>query len=97
MDLNLVGIWQSVKSNLNSLPVGATIQFAKDGKVKTTRKAAGKDETLEGTFTVAGDKITLTRKVGNDQLASTLTIKKATATELTLERDGKSAELKRKK
>jgi hypothetical protein len=45
---------------------------------------------------VVADKLTLTRKVGNDELQSALTIKKATPTELVLERRGKTIELRRK-
>ena len=92
----LVGTWETVRGDLPSLPAGSSLEFTKDGAAKSIRKAQGQLETLEGAYTVAGDKLTLTRKIGTDDLTSTLTIKKLTATELTLERDGKTADLKRK-
>ena len=92
----LVGIWETVRGDLPSLPAGSVLEFGKDGVAKATRKAQGQLETLEGTYKVAGDKLTLSRKIGTDELVSALTIKKLTATELTLEREGKTADLKRK-
>ncbi len=92
----LLGTWVTVKGDAGSLPVGSRIEFLPGGKSRTIRKADGKELALEGTYSVAGNKVTLSRKVGNDELQTALTIKKVTAEELVLEREGKTFELKRK-
>lgn len=92
----LIGTWVAVKAEEGTLPVGSTVEFLSDGKAKTIRKSDGKELVLEGTYTLSGDKVTLTRKLGNDELQTALTIKKMTATELVLEREGKTVEFKRK-
>lgn len=92
----LVGTWVATRTDEGTLPLGSTIEFLPDGKAKTTRKADGKELALEGTFALAGNRVTLTRKIGNDDLQTALTIKKVTANELVLEREGKTVEFKRK-
>jgi uncharacterized protein (TIGR03066 family) len=95
----LVGVWEVVKgADEGGPPTGATIEFAKDGKMKVTHKREGKEETIEGTFTVEGDKLSVTLKHEGKENKHTVTIKSLTATDLSIETEqGKKAELKKKK
>src|SRR5205823_11215047 len=58
----VVGTWEVIKSEEGGPPKGGTIEFAKDGKVKMTHKQDGKEETAAGTFTLTGNKLTVTMK-----------------------------------
>jgi uncharacterized protein (TIGR03066 family) len=94
----LVGSWEVVKSEDPPPPVGAVVEFAKDGKVKITHKRDDKDLTVEGTFTVDGDKVSVVLKMGDKEDKHSITIKKISDNELTMENDkGKTVEFKRKK
>ena len=94
----IVGSWEVVKADEGAPPVGSVIEFSKDGKIKITHKKDDKDVTIEGTYKVDGDKLAVTLKVGDKEDKHTVTIKKLTATEMTVENDkGKSAEFKKKK
>lgn len=89
----IVGIWEVTKSA--DAPVGALVEFTKDGKMKLTAKIDGKEITLEGTYTVDGDKINTIGPKGEKETAK---IKKLTDTELAVEdQKGKVDEFKRKK
>ena len=92
----IVGSWEVVKADKNNPPEGSTIEFAKDGKAKMVTKVDDKDMTMEGTYTVVGDKLTVSRKGDMDK---SITIKKLTATELTVfdAKENKTIEFKRKK
>ena len=94
----LVGAWEVVKADEGAPPVGSVIAFAKDGTIKVTHQRDGKEETLEGTYTVEGDQLKVVIKNGDKENKHTVTIKKLTATEFVAENDkGKAAEFKRKK
>jgi uncharacterized protein (TIGR03066 family) len=94
----LLGSWEATKAAEGTLPVGAVVTFEKDGKFKTVGKVDGKEETHGGTYTVDGDKFTLTMKQGDNVMKLTITIKKISDTELvTASDDGKVVEFKRKK
>jgi uncharacterized protein (TIGR03066 family) len=95
----LVGAWEVVKADKETIPVGSVVEFAKDGKMKVVHKAEGGDKTAEGTYTVTGDKFTFTLKVAPDkEVKKTIAIKKLTDTDLsTADEDGKTVDLKRKK
>ena len=95
----IVGAWEVTKASEGTVPVGGTMEFTKDGKAKVTAKKDGTEITHEATYTIAGDKLTLTHKKGDEERKLALTIKKLTATELMLadEKDGKTVEFKRKK
>jgi uncharacterized protein (TIGR03066 family) len=89
----IVGTWQPVKE------AGASIEYAKDGKLKVTMKQEGKEMTMEGTYAVDGDKLTQTLKppAPAPEQKITLTIIKLTGTELETKDDkGKVDEFKKK-
>ena len=94
----LIGAWEVTKADEGALPVGSVIEFAKDGKVKVTAKRGDKESTVEGTYTVAGDKLTVTLKHDDKEDKHAITIKKLTETEYVTENEkGKTATFKRKK
>ena len=94
----LVGTWEVVKADKGTVPVGSTVEFTKEGKMKVTHKEGDKEESLEGTYKVDGDKFSFELKVGDKVNKKTITIKKISETEMTTtDEDGKSVELKRKK
>jgi uncharacterized protein (TIGR03066 family) len=95
----IVGLWETVKTEKETLPVGSTMEFAEEGKAKySQKKEDGRPESVTGKYMIAGDKLTLIFKVGAEDRKQILTIKNLTATELRLADDkDKLAELKRKK
>ena len=94
----LVGTWEVVKADQGTVEVGATVEFAKDGKMKVTHKnKEGKEETAEGTYTIDGQKLMVTIKFGDKEAKHTVTLKKLTDTELVGEGEKGTAEFKRKK
>jgi uncharacterized protein (TIGR03066 family) len=94
----LVGKWEVTKT-AKDLTAGSTIEFAKDGKMKVTIKAQGKEEVVEATYKVEGDKIPYVLKLrGEEVKKEPLIIKKLTEQELVLESvQGDKLELKRVK
>lgn len=92
----LIGKWEAVKADPKTLPVGATVEFAKDGKVKVTVKIDGKEMSHEGTYKVDGDKFTLTMKMGDAENKLTITIKKISDKELVTNSDNGMVEFKKK-
>jgi uncharacterized protein (TIGR03066 family) len=94
----LVGIWEVVKAEQGALPVGSVVDFGKDGKAKVTAVREGKESTAEGSYSVEGDKLTVTLKHGEKEVKHAITIKKLTDTEFVSENEkGKTAQFKRKK
>ncbi len=94
----IVGTWEVTKSEEPPPPVGAVVEFTKDGKVKVTHKRDDKDVTLEGTYTVEGDKVNVVVKVDDQEVKHTVTIKKVDKDEISAENDkGKAVVFKRKK
>jgi uncharacterized protein (TIGR03066 family) len=91
----VIGTWEIVKG---TIPDGSTVEFTKDGKLTIAIKAEGKTVTMEGTYSVDGDKILLTYKQGNMESKETLRIKTLTDTMLvTLDEKDKTDEFKKKK
>jgi uncharacterized protein (TIGR03066 family) len=89
----IVGVWEVTKGT-DGPPIGATLEFTKEGKVKMTAKRDGQEVSKQGTYTVEGDKVT----VDGDGRKESATIKKLTEKELVLEiAPGKTVELTRKK
>jgi len=85
----LLGTWEIIKADEGTAPVGTTVEFTKDGKVKVTPK--GEQETREHLYKIDGDKIII-------EEGPTVTIKKVTDSELhVIDPEGKMVELKRKK
>jgi uncharacterized protein (TIGR03066 family) len=94
----LVGSWDVTKSFDKGPPIGAVLEFGKEGKVKATAKVEGTEAVHEGTYTVDGDKVTVVTKDGEKEHKRVVTIKKISDTELVIDHgEGKLVELKRKK
>jgi uncharacterized protein (TIGR03066 family) len=91
----IIGKWEVTKGEV---PAGSLVEFTKDGKLKITLKAEGKDISLEGTYKVEGDILKSAMKVGDKEITDTDTIKTLNKTTLILEdTKGKVVEFKRKK
>ena len=95
---NIIGIWEITKSD-DGTPVGTTIEFTKDGKVKLTTPVGDQKLNIDGTYKVDGDKLTVTIKPSDQkETTDTLTITKLTDKVLiTKDQKGKSDEFKKKK
>jgi uncharacterized protein (TIGR03066 family) len=88
----LLGTWEVTKSD--TAPVGAILEFKKDGTMKLTVKEDGKETSMECKYKVDGDTITATYPDGRSQPGK---IKKLTDKELVIEvPKGKTDEYKRK-
>jgi uncharacterized protein (TIGR03066 family) len=92
----LVGKWEVVKADKDTIMVGTTVQFQADGKMKMATKE-GKE--ISGTYTVEGKVFTLTLDPGGGKtFERKITIKKLTESEFeTTNEEGKSASLKKVK
>jgi uncharacterized protein (TIGR03066 family) len=94
----IVGVWGLTKAGEGGPPVGTTMVFTKDGKVKMSGKADGKEFAFDGTYVVEGDKLTASIKSPDRTEKGTVTIKKLTDKELvTQDENGRALEFKRKK
>ncbi len=92
-DKLLVGKWEVTKAS-DELPVGAVMEYTKDGKIKVTFKQGDKETILDGKFTVDGDKMKWLFKPEDEK--HTIIIQKITESELKLQDDEKNSwELKR--
>lgn len=94
----LVGVWMPAKLP-EGLPAGSTftVEFTMDGKIKTWIKSGDKEgpphESLEGTYTIDGDKLTVVAKKDKEHIKRTVTISKLTEKELVVvgkDKDGKA-------
>lgn len=95
----IIGVWEITKSD-DGTPVGTTIEFTRDGKLKITTKVGDAPLNLEGTYKVDGDKLTVTVKSPDEgkEMSDTVTITKLTEKVLiTKDTKGKSDEFKKKK
>jgi uncharacterized protein (TIGR03066 family) len=91
----LIGIWEVTKPG-SGIPMGATFELTKDGKLKVTIKVEGKEVTVEGTYKVEGDTVTFAGPKG--EKPDKYKIKKLTDTEFVTEDEkGKVDEFKKKK
>lgn len=94
----IVGKWEAVKADEDTLPVGAVVDHTADGKLKVTVKTGGKEEVITGTYAVEGDTVNLTFTLGGKEEKKKLSIKKLTETEyVATDEKGKSATFKRVK
>ncbi len=94
----IVGFWELTKADKGGPPLGTIMEFTKDGKVKMTGKANGKDFVANGTYVVEGNKFTGILKTPDREEKGTVTIKKLTDQEFVTEDDvGRVLEFKRKK
>ena len=93
----IVGKWEVTKSG-SDVPVGSTVTFSKDGKINVAVKLDGKDESIDGTYKVEKDKLTVKLKVADQTIEETLTLQKLTDKELEIkDKDGKVDVLKKVK
>jgi uncharacterized protein (TIGR03066 family) len=91
----LVGVWEVTKGE--TAPVGATVEFTKDGKMIVIIKDGDKTVKLDGTYTVEKDSITSVLKEEDKEHKETVKIKKLTDKELVVEEEkGKTIEFKKK-
>lgn len=94
----IVAKWEVVDGDENTLAKGSTAEFAADGKIKVVAKKNNQDESIDGTYSIEGDTLTLNVKADGSDRTVKVTIKKLGDTELTLEGpDGKSVNFKKKK
>jgi uncharacterized protein (TIGR03066 family) len=80
----IVGKWEITKAG-GGAPAGTTIDFAKDKKVVMVLKVENDKVTVNGTYAVEKDKLTVKFKAGEKTVEETLTIKKLTAEAMELE------------
>jgi uncharacterized protein (TIGR03066 family) len=102
----IVGTWQVTKS-AGGLPGEAVLLFSKDGKLKITisvpvkskdNKKTSQTVTIEGTYRVEGDKLTIALKQGAKESKETMTIKNLTDKKLvTVDSRGKEDEFEKTK
>ena len=93
----IVGTWSVTKVGTD-LPPEAVLVFSKDGKLKITGKVKDKTFTVEGTYSVKGDKLTVVMKAGDKEHQETMNIKTLTDKKLvTADDKGKEDEFERKK
>lgn len=77
----IVGKWEAVKADEDTLPVGAVVEHTADGKLKVTVKEGGKEEVINGTYTVEGETVNLVFTLGGKEEKKKLSIKKLNETE----------------
>ena len=93
----LVGKWEVTKADPDTVPVGAVVEFAKDGKVKFHAKKDGEDVAIDGTYKVEKNTFTLIMKAGDEEHSETITITKMSDGEMsTVNKNGKKVDLKKK-
>jgi uncharacterized protein (TIGR03066 family) len=94
----IVGVWELTKTGEGgNPPVGTTMEFTKDGKMKMTGKTKGKEFVFNGTYVVEGNKLIGTMKTSDREEKGDLTIKKLTDKELVTNDGARVLEFKRKK
>jgi len=92
----LIGKWKVVKAE--GVPPGTIIEFMKDGKFVVSIDMDGNKITLDGTYSIEGDKLHTTMKLGEKENKNTDTLKTLTAEKLSLvDKEGKVAELEKVK
>jgi len=93
----LIGKWEVTKADEGTVPVGAIIEFTRDGKVMTSVKKGDDLETHEGAYKLEKDTLTVTMKKDGEEKTKKITITKITEKEMTTkDEDGKVVELKKK-
>ena len=92
----IVGVWEVAKAG-GDLPAGSTIEFTKDWMIKAVVKVEGMEVKLDGTYTVAKDKLTVKIKVADQNVEETATIKKLTDDALEIEDKDKKLDVFKKK
>lgn len=68
----LLGKWEVTKST-GDTPVGAVVEFAKDGKLTVTISNEGKDVKLDGTYKLTDKKLSLKLSLNEQKIEHDLT------------------------
>jgi uncharacterized protein (TIGR03066 family) len=92
----IVGSWEVTKA-ASEIPAGTTIEFTKDGKLRIAIKANGADTSLEGTYKIEKEKLTVKMKLGDQDVEEILTVKKLTDDALEIEDKAKKVDILKKK
>jgi uncharacterized protein (TIGR03066 family) len=93
----LVGKWEVTKSG-GTTPVGAVVEFTKDGKLTADANVDGKDFKITGTYKLDGKKLKLNLVINEQKVDHEFTIAFKNDEEMTMEDDDKKLDtLKRKK
>lgn len=82
--------WTVVKSE--EAPPGTKIQFGNDGKLTITYVVDGKPRSVSGSYTLAGDKLTMKLAHEGRERVETRTVKKLTETTLITEDKNRKVE-----
>ena len=94
----IVGKWEVTKADEGTLPLKTIVEFTADGKLKITHKADGKEQTIEGTYTVDGSIFTYKLKIEDQERSQKITVSKISATEAeTANPEGKKVTFKKVK
>jgi len=95
----IVGKWEISKTGTEGAPVGAVVEFQKNGKRILSLKISDKELTFTGTYKVEKDRLTVTLKtLDGKEESETNTIKTLNDTTLVLiEKDKKETEFKKQK
>jgi len=92
----LIGTWKIVKAD--DAPIGATGEFTKDGKLIVVIEENGNKVSMQGTYALEGNKITIVLKKGDKDDKDTATIKSLSADKLVIEnKNGKTVEFEKVK
>jgi uncharacterized protein (TIGR03066 family) len=93
----LVGKWEVTKST-GETPMGAVVEFTRDGKLTATVSFDGKQIKFDGTYELKKDKLSVKLVHGEEKVNEVFTVKKLTDDEMELEdKDSKVDTLKKKK
>lgn len=93
----IVGTWKLTKAGTD-LPPDAVLVFSKDGKLKITAKVKDKEFTVNYTYAVKGDNLTVVTKAGGKEVKETMTIKTLTDKKfVTVDDKGKEDEFEKQK
>jgi uncharacterized protein (TIGR03066 family) len=92
----LIVTWNIIKAE--GAPVGALVEFAKDGKMIVSFEMDGKQIKVEGTYKLEGDKLHTVMSFEGNEMKDVDTIKSLTEDKLSLiDKDDKPAELEKVK
>lgn len=82
----LIGKWEPKEARKGAR---LTLEFAAGGKLTVTGEADGQEIKREGTYTLAGNKLTLHLKFGETEIKDTVTVTRLTDDEMEGTSDGK--------
>lgn len=92
-----VGKWEVTKTHEGGPPMGGTVEFTKDGKIKVSGELNGQKMEFEGTYKIEGKKMTLKFKIDNNEQPVDLTIDKLDEKNFATSNEQGKVELTRKK